>query len=106
MVPAALSSVSSALRAQLLQYFPRTPLGYSFLFLLLWNAYGLPLVWHARAIGPYFWFLLTGRLAISLGLRPKPLLREQIGKDPLERSWTKEFRAWPSETDMFGFHLS
>ena len=101
---AVLSHLASPVRALLAKYLPTSPLGYSFLVLLVWNAYGLPLVWHARALGPYFWFLLTGRLAIQLGLRK--WTNEEVGKDPLVRVWTKSMRAHPSECDMFGFHLS
>lgn len=56
-----------------------------------------PLVTHS-------WFLLTGRLAIQLGLRKWE--NTEVGKAALDRAWTKQFRSWPSETDMFGYHLS
>lgn len=100
----ALTHLTSPLRTLLAKYLPTTPVGYSFLFLLAWNAYGLPLVWHFRALAPYFWFLLTGRLAIKLGLRKWE--NGEVGKAPLDREWTKMLRSWPSECDMFGFHLS
>lgn len=49
----ALTHLSSPVRALLAKYLPTSPVGYSFLFLLVWNAYGFPLVWHARALAPY-----------------------------------------------------